>query len=189
MSRNSSILTALCRSGRMLDVKPAAPRGPVDRPVEVQFLGRALAGEAAQAAKRDLDVAGAELAVAVEVAELALLPHLDRPAVAPRPADAHALGIVAAMAERGGAAGTDPLVAALVAPLLLGQPVLQRLHDLVPGAEALDRLHLLGRQIGLGDQAQPFFGNFGAESPRRSATSPLNTSANTRSNRSSWLSS
>ena len=113
--------------GPHLDVEPAAPRGAVDRAVEVELLGRAFAGEAAQAAQRDLDVARAELALAVEVAELALLPHLDRAAVPARPADPHAFGVVAAMAERRGAAGADPFVAALVPPLLLGQPVLQRL--------------------------------------------------------------
>jgi hypothetical protein len=62
------------------------------------------------------------------------------------------------MAEGRGAAGADPLVAALVAPLLLGQPVLQRLHNLFPAAEAVDSRHLLGRQIGFGDQRQPFLG-------------------------------
>jgi hypothetical protein len=54
--------------GPHVDVKPALARGAVDRAVEVQFLRRAFPGEAAQAAERDLDVAGAELLVAVEVA-------------------------------------------------------------------------------------------------------------------------
>src|SRR3546814_3860307 len=36
------------------------------------------------------------------------------------------------------------------------EPLLQRLHDLVPVAERLDRLHLLGRQIFFGDGLQPF---------------------------------
>ena len=44
--------------------------------------------------------------------------------------------------------------------LLLLQPPLQRLHDLVPGAERLDLLHLLGRQVELGDLAEPFLGDF-----------------------------
>ena len=70
--------------------------------------------------------------VPVEVAKFALLPHLDRAAVAPGAADAHAFGVVAAVAERGGAAGADPLVAALVAALLLGEALLERRHDLVP---------------------------------------------------------
>src|SRR6185369_4997767 len=92
----------------------------------------------------------------VEVLKLALLPHLDRSAVAAWPADPDSFGIVAAMAERRGAAGADPFVAALVAPLLFLQAVLQRLHNLFPAAQALDRLHLLRGEIGLGDQLQPF---------------------------------
>ena len=47
------------------------------------------------------------------------VPHLHGAAVArPRLADAHAFGVVAVRAERRGAAGADPLVAALVALLL-----------------------------------------------------------------------
>src|SRR5690606_34169255 len=86
------------------NVEPAAPGGAVDRAVEIEFLGRTLAREAAQAAQRDLDVARAELAVAVKVAELALLPHLDRAPMPPAAADPHALGIVARMAVGRGAA-------------------------------------------------------------------------------------
>ena len=48
--------------GPHLDVEPALARGAVDRRVEVELVGRAFAGEAAQPAQRDLDVAGAELA-------------------------------------------------------------------------------------------------------------------------------
>ena len=63
------------------------------------------------------------------------------------------------MTERGGAAGADPFVAALVLALLLGQPLLERLHDLVPRTERLDLRHLLGRQVLLGHGFQPFLGN------------------------------
>jgi hypothetical protein len=103
------------------DVEPAgvARRGG-DGAVEVEFVLGAFAGEAAQAAQRDLDVARAELDRVVEVAVLAVLPDLDRRAVAGRlAADADALGVVAAVAEGRGAAGADPLAAALVAFLLL----------------------------------------------------------------------
>src|SRR4029079_13011638 len=121
--------------------------------------GRAFAGEAAQAAQRDLDVASAELDLVVEIAEGALLPDLERAPLAALSADAHALGIVAAIAERRRAAGADPLAAALMAPLLLGEPLLERLHDLFPGAERLDLRHLLGGQIEFGDLLQPFLGD------------------------------
>jgi hypothetical protein len=69
--------------GNELQVEPAGvARRRLDRAVEVELLGRALAGEAAQAPQRELEVARVELDGVVEVAELALLPHLDRAAVA-----------------------------------------------------------------------------------------------------------
>ena len=67
------------------------------------------------------------------------------------------------MAERRGAAGADPLVAALVTAFLLGEAGLERFHDLVPRAERVDRLHLLGGEILFGDQLEPFLGNVGGE--------------------------
>ena len=107
--------------------------------VEIEFLGRAGAGEFAQAAQRHLDVAGAELDVAVEIPKLALVPHLHGAEVAVGVlADAHAFGIVAIGAERRGAAGADPFAAALVAALLLLEPLAQRLHQLVEAAQRLD---------------------------------------------------
>ncbi len=57
-------------------------RGALDRAVHVELLGHAFAREAAQLAQRDLDVARVELDVAVEIPEAALVPHLDRAAVA-----------------------------------------------------------------------------------------------------------
>src|SRR3546814_10122825 len=53
----------------------------------------------------------------------------------------------------------DPLAAALVALLLFLEPLFQRLHDLVPVAERLDRGHFLGRQEFLGDRLQPVGGD------------------------------
>jgi hypothetical protein len=47
--------------GPHVDVEPALAGGAVDRLVEVELVGGAFAGEAAQAPQRDLDVAGAEL--------------------------------------------------------------------------------------------------------------------------------
>src|SRR3954453_22909549 len=141
--------------GAHADVEPALARGAVDRLVDVELVGGAVAGEAAQAAERDLDVAGAELDLAVEVPELALVPDLDRAAVAAALlADADAFGIVAVGAERGGAGGADPFGAALGAPLLALEPLLQRRHDLFPRAERLDLLHLLGGEVELGDLAK-----------------------------------
>src|SRR3546814_2107981 len=67
--------------------------------------------------------------------------------------------IIARIADCRGAAGADPLAAALVALLLFLEPLLQRLHDLVPVAERLDRGHFLGRQEFLGDRLQPVGGD------------------------------
>ena len=58
-----------------MDVEPALPRSPVDRRVHVEFVGGAFAGEAAQAAQRDLDVAGAKLAVSIEITSTPVLSY------------------------------------------------------------------------------------------------------------------
>ena len=65
------------------DVEQArAPRGCVDRAVEIEHVRCALAREAPQAPQRELDVARAELDRVVEVREFAPVPDLDRAAVA-----------------------------------------------------------------------------------------------------------
>src|SRR5690349_20733080 len=90
------------------DVEPALARSAQGALVQVELLGRALAGEAAQPAERDLDGARAELALVVEVAELPFVPDLQRALLPDLAAAPDALGIVAAIAERGGAAGAGP---------------------------------------------------------------------------------
>ena len=71
-------------------------------------------------------------------------------------ADAHALGIVAVGPEGRGAAGADPLVAALVAFLLLLQALLQGLHQLLEAAQRLDLgLLLVGEEL-FCELLQPF---------------------------------
>ena len=68
MSSSSSTFTALWRSGTIcMSSKPALRAVERDGAVEVEFLGRALARETAQAAQRDLDVARAEFDLVVEV--------------------------------------------------------------------------------------------------------------------------
>src|SRR6185312_7614161 len=133
--------------------------GRADRVVEIELVGGALARELAQAAQRHFQIARAELHPVVEIAELALLPDLDRGAVAAaRPVlvgivalaalpHFHAFGIVAAVAERRRAAGADPLVAALMAFLLFGEALFQQLHQLVDAAQRRDVfLFLLGEE-------------------------------------------
>ncbi len=129
---------------------------------QVELLLRALAHPAAQPLQRHLDVARAEFDGVVEIPELAPVPHLDGAAVAALVlADAHAFGIVAIGAEGRGAGRADPFRAALVAALLLLQPLLQRLHQLVEAAERLDQLLFLLGQVLLGELAQPFLGQVG----------------------------
>ena len=145
--------------GAHMHVEIAVVGGLLDRGVEIEFVGRAGAGEFAQAPQRDLDVADAELDIAVEILELAAVPHLHRAVVAVLLlADADAFGIIALRAERRGAGGADPLVAALVPALLFLQALAQGLHELVP-AHRLDLLLLFLGEVFLGELLQPFGGN------------------------------
>src|SRR6185436_8571624 len=135
----------------------AVASGGADGAVEIELLGRTLAREAPQAPQRHLDVARAELARGVEVAVFARLPDLGRAAVpAGLRADAHAFGIEPAVTERRGAVGADPLVAALVPRLLLAQPLLQGLEQLLPAAQGFDAAFFLYAEQPLGDLLQPF---------------------------------
>ena len=133
--------------------------GRPDGAVEIELLRRPVAGPAAQALERDLDVAGADLDAVVEVAKLAPVPDLDRAAVAAFVlADPHTLGVVAIGAEGRGAGGADPFRPALVAPLLFGESLFQRFHELVETAERLDFGHLLAAEVFLGELPQPVGG-------------------------------
>ena len=142
------------------DIEHAAfARGGRDRAVEIEFLGRAFAGEAAQAAQRDLEIARTEFGVAVEVAVDALLPDLGGHAAAALRADPDAARVVPAGAERAGAAGADPAVAAAVAFLLLLEALAEFLHQFLEAAEGLDlRLFLIAEQA-LHAFAQPVLGD------------------------------
>src|ERR1700733_13884746 len=138
------------------DVDIAFVGSRADRAVEIELFGHALAGESPEPPQRQLDVARSELRVAVEVLELPPVPDLDGAAPAAFVlADAHAFGLVAIGAERRRSAGADPFRAALMAPLLLGEALAQRLHQLVE-AELLDLSPLLGTKISLHHSAQPF---------------------------------
>src|SRR5262249_33548032 len=133
--------------------------GLPDRGVEIEFLGRASAGELAQPAQRDLDVADAEFDVAVEIPELAAVPDLDRTEIPVLLlADPHAFRIVAVRTERRGTGGADPLVAALVAALLFLEALAKGLHELVP-AHRLDLLLLFLGQVLFRELLQPFGGD------------------------------
>src|SRR5579875_510398 len=122
--------------------------------------GRSSSSAAPSRAQRHLDVARAELDLVVEIAELALVPHLDGAVVAILIlADADALGIVAIGAEGRGSRRADPFRAALVPALLLGEALAQQLHQLVEPAQGGDlRLLLLGEEP-LDELPEPFLGN------------------------------
>src|SRR5581483_1175082 len=106
--------------GTQADVEHRLARGRIDRAFEVEFLGCAFAREASQAPQCELEIARREIAVAVEPAIIALLPHLHRTATAAARTDADAHRIRAAGAERARAARADPLAAAGMALLLFG---------------------------------------------------------------------
>src|SRR5262249_33393914 len=77
--------------------------------------------------------------------------------------DAHAFRIVAVRAERRGAGGADPLLAAWVPPFFLPQALAKKLEQLVQPADRLDLLLLLFCKIFLGELLEPFRRNLGAE--------------------------
>ena len=162
MSNSSKQLHLVAPLGDHLDVEIArVARRRADGVGHVELDLGALARELAQAAQCQLDVARADLDGVVEVLVLALVPHLDRTALAVLVlADAHAFRVETVGAERRGAGRADPLAAALVALLLLLETLLQRLHQLLPAAHRLDLGLLLVGQKLLGELAQPFFGNF-----------------------------
>ena len=81
--------------------KTGVAGGLVDRIVEVELVGRPLAGKFSEAPERNLDVAGTELNRIVEIPVLAFIPDFDGAAMARAPlADAHAFGIVTMGAKR-----------------------------------------------------------------------------------------
>ena len=139
------------------DVEQAAVAGRrADGVVEVELLRRPLAREAPELAEGHLHVPGPDLHRVVEVPELPAVPHLDGAPVArfvlPDP---HPLGVVAVGPERRLPGRPDPLVAALVAPLLLLQALLQLLHQLLEAAHRLDERLLLLAQRQLRLPAKP----------------------------------
>src|SRR5262249_36116768 len=114
------------------DVEVAFVGAALDGAVEIELLGRAGAREFAQATQRDLDVAGAEFDLVVEILELAAIPDFDGAEVAILVlAEPPAAGIVAIGAEGRGSGGADPFIAALGAALLLLHTLKQKLEQLV----------------------------------------------------------
>ena len=149
-----------------LDVEIALVRGALDGAVEIEFVGRAGAGEFAQAAQRDLDVAGAEFDVVVEILELALVPDLHRAAGACSRRRCGCLPDCSRTLPNGEVPPVPiHFAAALVAALLLGEALLQRLQQLVEAAHRLDLLLLFLGEIFVGELLQPLGRNFGRRAP------------------------
>ncbi len=156
---NSSTLTALRRSGRSRTSRK--PRSAVERivPSRSSSSGRSRPGEAAQRRNATRMVREVSSARSSRSLELALVPDLHRPEVAVAVlADADALGVGAVGAEGRGAGGADPLRAALMAALLLGEALLEGLEQLVP-AQGLDLVALLLVEVPLAQLAQPLLGD------------------------------
>src|SRR5262249_42488303 len=146
------------------DMEIALVRRAFDGAVEIELLGGAGAGELAQPAQRDLDVAGAELHLVVEVLEFSPVPYLDRAEVAVLVlADAHAFGIVAVGTERRGAGGAYPFLAALMAAPLLLHALAHRLNELVDPAHPFDLLLFLIGEVFFRELLEPLRRNFGGE--------------------------
>src|SRR5579863_3092374 len=115
-----------------MHVDEAALCAARDRGVEIKLLGRAFARETAEPAQRDLHRTGPESLVAVEVLKIASVPDFHRAAMpAPVLADPDALRVLAIGAEGRGPGRADPFRAALMAAFLLGEPLAQRLHQLL----------------------------------------------------------
>jgi hypothetical protein len=115
--------------------------------------------------KPDLDIAGAELDLVVEVPELAPVPNFDGAEVAVCVlADPHTLRIVSIGPVRRRAAGADPFVAALMATLLLLEALPQGREQLLEAAHGLDQLLVLVTEIFLDQSLEPFRRNFGSRS-------------------------
>ena len=122
------------------------------------------------------------LLVAVEILELALVPHLYGAEVAALLlADAHAFGIVAIGAEGEVPAVPIHLMPPWCRPLLFLEPLFQRLHHLVQPAQCLDLILLLLGEIFLGELPSHSSG-MSASIASPIVPGPLKTWPNTRSN-------
>src|SRR5690606_18148809 len=89
-------LDSIVTFGPGLDVDIAVLGAGTDGAGQVQLFGGAVAGPLPQPFQRHLDVTGAKLDRIVKVAKLALIPNLDRAAVAAFVlADTHPFGVVA----------------------------------------------------------------------------------------------
>ena len=129
-----------------------------DGVVEIELFGCTCARPFAKTAHGNLDVACAEFDRIIQIFVFALVPDLHRAAMAGFVlANAHALWIVAIGAERRGAPGPDPFIAAFMAFLLFFQTLFQRLHQFFPAAERFDFLLFLFGEEFFGHLAEPFF--------------------------------
>ena len=146
--------------GHHLDIQqPGIAGGGADSVIEVQFFGGAGAGELAQPAQGDLDVAGADLDGIVEILVVAFFPDLDRFLVLAVGTDPDTLRVIALLAEGRGAAGADPLVAALVALFLFLEALLEFLDQLFQATQGFDLRPLFLGEILHELTAQPVVGN------------------------------
>ena len=118
---------------------------------------RPIARPFAQSFQSDLDVAGAQLYVAIKVFETAFVPDFHRTLMAAFSLpNSHAFRIVTIGAKGRSAGCSDPFAAALVASFLLFQPFAQGFHELVKPAQSFDLGFIGFRECFFSQFAQPF---------------------------------
>ena len=120
--------------------------GRVDGALDVELLFDTLAHEALQLAERHHDLAHVEHHVTTIGPVAARIRDADGAAPSAHGAHAEAAGVVATAAERAGASGSDPAVAAFVALALLAQALFEQLTQRIH-VHALEQGALLGGQI------------------------------------------
>jgi hypothetical protein len=152
-SKKQDHLDRVAPLGPGLDVEIAVFGRGADGAVEVEALPPRRRGPRRRRFSATLMLRVPSSTRVVEVAELALVPDLDRAAVAAFVlADAHALGIVAIGAEGRGAGGADPFRPALVPALLFLQPLRSVSISFSKPPSALDQLLLVLAQVLLGNR-------------------------------------
>jgi hypothetical protein len=191
MSRNSSTLTRLRRSGtRCMSSQPALRAVPSIVPSRSSS-----SGTPSRAKRRSRRSATLMLRVLSSTSNRRGCGTAARPRPSPRCgcaaavlADADAFRVVAVGAERAGAAGADPLRAALVPLLLLLEPLASASPSASPSRRAPRSALLLGGQLALELPAQPLLGNLRPDVDQIART-PLKYAAKATSNRSKCCSS
>ena len=131
----------LDRSAPELDLARVAA-GLVDGGVQVQLVLQSLAAQLSKPPQRHLDLPGVQDAVVAVSSETPLCGNADGAPCVPRTSHSKARGMVSTVSEGGRASGADPLAPSVVGLLLLPEPLLEHLQELVQ-AQLLQLAHQL----------------------------------------------